>query len=225
MRQGDRRLGVAAEGGLGVLPGGAAGRRVAAVPDGEVPAQRRQRPLVEDLGDQPHVLVDEDRAAVGGGDACRLLPAVLQGVEAVVGELGDLLAGSPDAEDPAGVLRALLAGKQIMREPSVAACHVPQSPTPTPRRSRPSGVQRAPVQQHREHGGEQPEHERADHPEEQDGTGHAVVVAVGRAVVAAVGDGRADDEPEDDAGRDEGDEVRVAAGRVARAHATCVTNT
>ena len=37
-------------------------------------------------------------------DAGRLLAAVLQGVEAVVGELGDLLARRPDAEDAAGVL-------------------------------------------------------------------------------------------------------------------------
>ena len=94
------------------------------MPDREVSAQRGQRPLVEDLGHQPHVLVDEDRAPVGGRDAGRLLPAVLQRVEAVVGELGDLLAGSPDAEDPAGVLRALLAGKEVVRQLSVAACHV-----------------------------------------------------------------------------------------------------
>ena len=36
---------------------------------------------------------------VGHGDARRLLAAVLQGVEAVVGEVGDVLARGPDAED------------------------------------------------------------------------------------------------------------------------------
>ena len=70
--------------------------------------------LVEDLRDQAHVLVDQDLLAVADGDAGRLLAAVLQGVEAEVGELGDLgrvVAGAvtgPDAEDPAGVLRAPL---------------------------------------------------------------------------------------------------------------------
>ena len=59
-------------------------------PIGEVAAQRAQVRLVEDLGDQAHVLVDEDLLAVADRDAGRLLAAVLQGVEAEVGELGDL---------------------------------------------------------------------------------------------------------------------------------------
>ena len=66
--------------------------------------------LVEDLGDQAHVLVDQDLPAVADRDAGRLLAAVLQGVEAEVGQLGDVLAGGPDAEDATGVLRSLLAG-------------------------------------------------------------------------------------------------------------------
>ena len=82
--------------------------------DGEVAAQRGQVRLVEDLGDQPHVLVDEDLrpslTAMPGG----LLAAVLQGVQPEVGELGDLFARGPDPEDPAGVLRALLAGEQVV---------------------------------------------------------------------------------------------------------------
>ena len=115
----------------------AAGRGVAAVADGDVPLQGAQRGLVEDLGDQAHVLVDEDLLAVAGRDAGRLLPAVLQRVEAEVGELGDLLAGGPDAEDAAGVLRALLAGEQVVGQPSVAACHGPSLPQRrTPERSR-----------------------------------------------------------------------------------------
>ena len=57
--QGDRRGVGAAEGGLGVLPGRPAGRGVPAVADRHMPAQRLQRGLVEDLGDQPHVPVDE----------------------------------------------------------------------------------------------------------------------------------------------------------------------
>ena len=71
------------------------------MPDRDVAAQAGQRRLVEDLGDQAEILVDDDAGAVADGDAGRLLAAVLQGVEAVVGELGDVLAGSPDAEHAA----------------------------------------------------------------------------------------------------------------------------
>ena len=59
--------------------------------------------------------------AVARRDAGRLLAAVLQGVEPEVGELGDLLARGPDAEDAAGVLRALLPGEQIVGQSAVAA--------------------------------------------------------------------------------------------------------
>ena len=107
-------------------------------PTARWPLQRAERALVEDLRDQAHVLVDQDAAAVGGGDARRLLPSVLQGVQAEVGELGDVLAGSPDAEDATGVLRPLLAGEQVVGEPSVSACHavsLPQGRTRQRRRS------------------------------------------------------------------------------------------
>ena len=78
-----------------------------------------ERGLVEDLRDQAHVLVDEDLAAVADRDAGRLLAAVLQGVEAEVGQLGDVLAGRPDPEDAAGVLGALvLRVEVVVRRPS-----------------------------------------------------------------------------------------------------------
>ena len=71
--------------------------------DGDVPVQRVEHGLVEDLGDQAHVLVDHDPGAVADRDARRLLAAVLERVQAVVGELGHILARRPDAEDPAGI--------------------------------------------------------------------------------------------------------------------------
>ena len=77
-------------------------------------AQRVEVPFVEDLGDVPHVLVDEDLRAVAHGDAGRLLAPVLQRVEPEVGELGDLrrvVAGAvtrPDTEDPARILQWIL---------------------------------------------------------------------------------------------------------------------
>ena len=129
VRERDRAGVVATEGGLRVFPRGPAGRRVAAVADGDVPAQCRQAALVEDLGDQPHVLVDEDLLAVARGDARGLLAAVLQGVEAVVGQLGDILARRPDTEDTAGVLGSLFTGEQVVGQGSVSAWHEDQSPT------------------------------------------------------------------------------------------------
>ena len=95
---------------LGVLPGGGARRRVPGVAHGEVAAQGRERLLVEDLADQPEVLEDHDLATVADGHARGLLAAVLQGEEPEVGELRDLLAGRPDAEDA-----ALLLGPLVVR--------------------------------------------------------------------------------------------------------------
>ena len=59
--------------------------------------------LVEDLGDEAHVLHHRDGLAVAHRDPGRLLPAVLEREEAEVGEVGDGLAGGVDPEDPAGV--------------------------------------------------------------------------------------------------------------------------
>ena len=116
----DRAVGGRAERRLGVLPGARAGGRVAAVADREVALERRERRLVEDLRDQAHVLVDQDLAAVADRDAGRLLAAVLQRVEAEVGQLGDVLARGPDAEDAAGVLGALVVRIEGRGQPAVA---------------------------------------------------------------------------------------------------------
>jgi hypothetical protein len=80
------------------------------VADGDVAVQGVEQGVGEDLGDQAHVLVDQHLLAVAGGDAGGFLPAVLQCVEPEIGEFRDLVAGCPDPEYPAGVLRAFLAG-------------------------------------------------------------------------------------------------------------------
>ena len=98
---------VGAPDGLGVLPRVRAGRRVADVPDRHVAAQRAQLLLVEDLVDEALVAHRHDVAALGDGDACRLLPSVLQGVEGEVGEAGDIRARGVDAEDAALVARSV----------------------------------------------------------------------------------------------------------------------
>jgi hypothetical protein len=112
--EGYRSAGGAAESRLRVLPAGRARGRVAAVADGEVPREAAQCRLVEHLGDEAHVLVNEDLVAVAGRDTGRLLAAVLQCVKAEIAELGDLLAGRPDPEYTTGVLRPLLPRKKVM---------------------------------------------------------------------------------------------------------------
>jgi hypothetical protein len=77
------------------------------VADRHVALQRAQLLLVEHLADQPLVAHGHDVAALRGGDARRLLPAVLEGVQGEVGQPGDVVAGGVDAEDPALVARSV----------------------------------------------------------------------------------------------------------------------
>jgi len=83
--------------------------------DGNVTVQGIQARFGEYLGDQAHVLVDHDVRAVAYRDAGRFLTAVLQRVQAEVGELGDFLTRGPHPENPAGILRSTLPGERFVR--------------------------------------------------------------------------------------------------------------
>ena len=72
---------------LGVLDERLAGRGIARVADRCFARHAGERRGVEVVGDQPHGLVDLDLAGLERGDACRLLPAVLQSVDAQVGDV------------------------------------------------------------------------------------------------------------------------------------------
>ena len=83
---------------LGVLDAARPGRRVADVADGDVADQRGELGLVEAVVDLAHRPRQQHPVAVGARDARALLSAMLQRVEAEVGEIGRL--GMPeDAED------------------------------------------------------------------------------------------------------------------------------
>ncbi len=84
--------------------------------DGQVPRQGGQLVVVEDVGDETHVLVDGDDIAVGHGHAGRLLTSVLQGVEPVVGQVGHRLARGVDPEDAARFLGFVVVGIGIERD-------------------------------------------------------------------------------------------------------------
>ena len=96
--------------GLGVVPAVGAGRRVAHMTDRDLAAERAQLLLVEDLVDETEVAQGHDvPAAICGGDAGGLLPAVLQCVQREVGEPRDFVAGSVDPEHAALVAWPLAA--------------------------------------------------------------------------------------------------------------------
>src|SRR3954447_5967996 len=96
--------------------------------DGDVAAQATQGRLVEHLAHEPEGLVDDDRGAVGHRDPGRLLTAVLEGVQAEVRQLRDLLARRPDTEDATGVLRSGSRGVEVVRQPSITARHASRLP-------------------------------------------------------------------------------------------------
>ena len=53
-------------------------------------SQLLQAPLVKDLRDQPHILLDHEFVPVRDGDAARFLTPVLQGEDAKIAESGDI---------------------------------------------------------------------------------------------------------------------------------------
>ena len=67
--------------GLSVTEFAAAGGGITGVANGHVTGQWIEVWLSEYLGDQTHLGVDYNVLAVGGGNPCALLPAVLQGKE------------------------------------------------------------------------------------------------------------------------------------------------
>ena len=81
--------------------------------DRDVALHRGQRLLVEYLADQPEILEHQHLRTVGDGDAGGFLAAVLQRIQAVVGELGHFFARRPHPEYAAlfaGFVIGLLAG-------------------------------------------------------------------------------------------------------------------
>ena len=86
VRDGERALGPLDHERLAVLEHGRAAGRVAVVADGEAAPEAAQDLLVEDLRHVAHAAVADEGLPVRGHDARRLLPPVLEGVEAQVRE-------------------------------------------------------------------------------------------------------------------------------------------
>ena len=86
---------------LRVRPVRRARRRIARVPDRDLAAQAAQLLLVEHLRHEAHVAQRRHPTVVGDGDAGRLLPAVLEGEQAEVGDARNVASWCADAEDAA----------------------------------------------------------------------------------------------------------------------------
>ncbi len=97
----DRAHAAVVEQRLRVLPAAAAGRRVARVADRELAVEAGQAPLVEHLRDQAEVAKRCQPALLADRDSGRLLAAVLQCVQAEVGEACDIASRRANAEDAA----------------------------------------------------------------------------------------------------------------------------
>jgi hypothetical protein len=105
--QGERSDAIVLEDGLGVVPRRGTGGRIASVADGEITLQGGQGRLVEDLRDEPEILVDQDVVAVRDRDAGGFLAPMLLGEEPEVRQAGDVLTRGPDPEQAAFVFRTL----------------------------------------------------------------------------------------------------------------------
>ena len=79
------------------------------MPQRQVTGEAIERQLVKGLGNQPDILVHPQASPIAGRDAGAFLPAVLQRVEAEIGEVRHLFPRRVDAEEAAGFLHALVA--------------------------------------------------------------------------------------------------------------------
>src|SRR6202171_5700919 len=116
VRDGDLTGGGARHHRLRVGEDGLPRRRVAGVADGRRAGQAGDGSLVEDVGDQAHGLVQVDGLAVPAGDAGRLLPAVLQRVDAEIAQVRRLGVGV-DAENAALVVKLIVADERESHGP------------------------------------------------------------------------------------------------------------
>ena len=90
MRQRDSAFVAIHHNGLRVEQRGIAGGGITGVADGESPREAGECAFSKDIGHQAHAFVQVHVHAIGGGDASRLLTAMLQSVQSQVGELGRL---------------------------------------------------------------------------------------------------------------------------------------
>ena len=116
---------------LRVLPGVAARRRVARVPDRELAVEAGEAALVEHLRHETEVAHRGQAPAFRDGDSRGLLAAMLERVEAEVAEARDVTAGRADSEDAAhqATCPSSTTSSHGMSVPGVTAATTPRPST------------------------------------------------------------------------------------------------
>src|SRR5207302_8681170 len=99
---------------LGVPRLRSTGRRVPHVTDGAMPGQPSQALRAEYVGHPAHGLLNVELLAVGGRDARGLLPAMVEGVETEVGDVGRFRM-IPDAEHATFVVELVVTPRDGQR--------------------------------------------------------------------------------------------------------------
>src|SRR5438128_991145 len=95
-------------------------RSSAHVSDGAMPGQPSQALRAEHVGHPAHGLLDVELLAVGGRDARGLLPAMLEGVETEVGDVGRFRM-IPDAEHATFVVELVVTPRDVQSPSSTRA--------------------------------------------------------------------------------------------------------
>jgi hypothetical protein len=109
VRDGDSTSCIFHHKGLAILDRRGTGGRISIMADGAGAFELAQHVLVEDVRDQPHPAMRDERLAVGRHDTGGLLPAMLQAVEPEVREVGGLRM-PVDAEHPALLVETVEVG-------------------------------------------------------------------------------------------------------------------
>src|SRR5262245_33810741 len=105
---------------LGVPRLRSTGRRIPHVTDGAMPGQPSQALRAEHVGHPAHGLLDVELLAVGGRDTRGLLPAMLEGVETEVGDVGRFRM-IPDAEHATFVVELVVTPRDVQSPSSTRA--------------------------------------------------------------------------------------------------------
>jgi hypothetical protein len=94
--------------GLSVEEAAGAGGGIAVMADGDMPCQRTEHILGENVGDPPHAGVDAYLFTVRRGDASAFLAAVLEGKKCEKGKAGYILVRGIDTENAASFVQDCL---------------------------------------------------------------------------------------------------------------------
>jgi hypothetical protein len=89
------------------------------MPDGDMPGERPESILSEDVRNTPHARIDSDLFPIGRGDTGAFLAAVLEGKECEKGKTGYILVGCIDTKNAARFVQDYPAFKLILTDSAI----------------------------------------------------------------------------------------------------------